>query len=97
MKSFFTIYQPINLLTTKSARNQGTSSLFQRLRQMKQEIKQQLLPRDFEQFARRMRLIFFKRKNREPHPFHVKATWMPQVQDYFSVFELENGKAYTDL
>ena len=52
MKSFFTAYQPINLLTAKSACNQRTSSLFQRLRQTKQEIKQQLLRRDFEQFAR---------------------------------------------
>ena len=43
-------------------------------------IKQQLL-RDFEQFARRMRLLYiFHRQNREPHPFHVKSTWMPQVQ-----------------
>ena len=67
MKSFFTTYQPINLLTTKSARNQGTSSLFQRLRQTKQEIKQQLLPRDFEQFARRMRLIYFFSGKTENH------------------------------
>ena len=42
-------------------------------------IKQQLL-RDFEQFARRMRLLYiFHGQNREPHPFHVKSTWMPQV------------------
>ena len=49
----------------------------QRLRQTKQ----QLLRQDFEQFARRMRLLYiFPPKTREPHPFHVKSTWMHQVQ-----------------
>ena len=43
-------------------------------------IKPHLL-RDFEQFSRRMRLLYiFHGQNREPHPFHVKSTWMPQVQ-----------------
>ena len=43
-------------------------------------IRQQLL-RDFEQFARRMRLQYiFHGQNKEPHPFHVKSQWMPPVQ-----------------
>ena len=43
-------------------------------------IKQQLL-RDYEQFARRMRLVYiFNGQSREPDLFHVKSTWMPQVQ-----------------
>ena len=56
-------------------------------------IKQQLL-RDFEQFARRMRLLYiFHRQNGEPHPFHVKSTWMPQVQQSVALESyLENVK-----
>ena len=56
-------------------------------------IKQQLL-RDFEQFARRMRLLYiFHGQNREPHPFHVKSTWMPQVQHSVAIESyLENVK-----
>ena len=56
-------------------------------------IKQQLL-RDFEQFARRMRLLYiFHGQNREPHPFHVKSTWMPQVQHSVALESyLENVK-----
>ena len=56
-------------------------------------IKQQLL-RDFEQFARRMRLLYiFHGQNREPHPFHVKSTWMPQVQHSVALKSyLENVK-----
>ena len=43
-------------------------------------IRPQLL-RDFEQFARRMRLQYiFHGQNKEPHPFHVKSKWMPPVQ-----------------
>ena len=43
-------------------------------------IKKQLL-RDFDHFARRMRLQYlFKGENTGPHPFHVKYTWKPQVQ-----------------
>ena len=43
-------------------------------------IRRQLL-RDFEQFARRMRLQYiFHGQNKEPHPFHVKSNWMPPVQ-----------------
>ena len=42
-------------------------------------IRRQLL-RDFEQFARRMRLQYiFHGQNKEPHPFHVKSNWMPPV------------------
>ena len=56
-------------------------------------IKQQLL-RDFEQFSRRMRLLYiFHGQNREPHPFHVKSTWMPQVQHSVALESyLENVK-----
>ena len=56
-------------------------------------IKQQLL-RDFEQFARRMRLLYiFHEQNRKPHPFHVKSTWMPQVQHSVALESyLENFK-----
>ena len=44
------------------------------------KIKQQLL-RDFEQFARRMILLhIYHGQNIEPHPFHVKSTWISQVQ-----------------
>ena len=43
-------------------------------------IRRQLL-RDFEHFARRMRLQYiFHGQNKEPHPFHVKSNWMPPVQ-----------------
>ena len=46
----------------------------------KNKIRQQLL-RDFEQFARRMRLRYmFHGKNKEPHPFHVKSNWTPPIQ-----------------
>ena len=46
----------------------------------KNKIRQQLL-RDFEQFARRMRLrCMFHGKNKEPHPFHVKSNWTPPIQ-----------------
>ena len=39
------------------------------------------LRKDYENFARRMRLqyIFFGEDN-EPHPFHVKSNWIPPVQ-----------------
>ena len=48
-------------------------------------IKQQLL-RDYEQFARRMRLVYiFNGQSREPDLFHVKSTWMPQVQHSVAV------------
>ena len=44
------------------------------------KIRQQLL-RDFEQFARRMRLRYmFHGKNKEPHPFHVKSNCTPPIQ-----------------
>ena len=40
-----------------------------------------LLLRDFNQFARRMRLRYiFHGSNNEPHPFHVKSNWQPPVQ-----------------
>ena len=44
------------------------------------KIRRQLL-KDFEQFARRMRLQYiFHGQNKEPHPFHVKSNWIPPVQ-----------------
>ena len=43
-------------------------------------IRQQLL-RDFERFARQMRLQYiFHGQDKEPHPFHVKSIWKPPVQ-----------------
>ena len=43
-------------------------------------MRRQLL-RDYENFARRMRLpYFFHVHDKEPHPFHVKSTWKPPVQ-----------------
>ena len=39
------------------------------------------LLRDFENFARRMRLRYmFHGQDKEPHPFHVKSTWKPPIQ-----------------
>ena len=44
------------------------------------KIKQQLL-RYFEQFARRMILLYiYHGQNIEPHPSHVKSTWISQIQ-----------------
>ena len=44
------------------------------------QIKRQIL-RDFDQFARRMRLMYiFHGQDNEPHPFHVKSTWEPPIQ-----------------
>ena len=44
------------------------------------KIRQQLL-RDFEQSARRMRLMYiFRGENNEPHPYHVKSAWKPPIQ-----------------
>ena len=42
-------------------------------------IRRQLL-KDFDLFARRMRLHVYYGKEREPHPFHVKSDWNPPVQ-----------------
>ena len=36
--------------------------------------------KDFDLFARRMRLHVYYGKEREPHPFHVKSDWNPPVQ-----------------
>ena len=44
------------------------------------KIRQQLL-RDFDQFARRMPLMYiFRGENNEPHPYHVKSAWKPPIQ-----------------
>ena len=43
-------------------------------------IRKQLL-RDYDNFARRMRLRYiFHGQDKEPHLFHVKSTWKPPVQ-----------------
>ena len=56
-------------------------------------IRRQLL-RDFEHFARRMRLQFiFHGQDKEPHPFHVKSNWIPPVQSSVALESyLENVK-----
>ena len=37
--------------------------------------------RDFDQFARRMRLMYiFRGENNEPHPYHVKSAWELPIQ-----------------
>ena len=39
--------------------------------------------RDFEQFARHMRLQYmyvFHEENSDPHPFHVTSDWIPPIQ-----------------
>ena len=44
------------------------------------KIRRQLL-RDFDQFARRMRLRYiFRGSEKRKHPFHVKSSWQPPVQ-----------------
>ena len=44
------------------------------------QVKRQIL-RDFDKFARRMRLMYiFHGQDSEPHPFHVKSTWEPPIQ-----------------
>ena len=49
------------------------------------QIKHQIL-RDFDQFARRMRLMYiFHGQDNEPHPFHVKSTWEPPIQQSFAL------------
>ena len=46
------------------------------------KIRQQLL-RDFEQFARRMRLRYIYHGNdKEPYTFHVRSNWIPPVHFY---------------
>ena len=73
MKNSFTPYQAINLL------ERGLKFIPMPVTNAT-KIKQQLL-RELEQFARPMRLLYiFHGQNIEPHPFHVKSTWMPQVQ-----------------
>ena len=43
-------------------------------------IRRQLL-KDFDLFARRMRLQYiFHGEDNEPHPFHVKSNWIPPIQ-----------------
>ena len=94
MKNSFTTYQAINLLTASQVSLLSRGLKFIPTPATNEtRIKQQLL-RDFEQFARRMRLLYiFHKQNREPHPFHVKPTWMPQVQHSVALeSHLENVK-----
>ena len=43
-------------------------------------MRQQLLGH-FDRFVRRMRLMhIFLGENKEPHPYHVKSTWKPPIQ-----------------
>ena len=60
----------------------------------KTKIRRQRL-RDFEQFARRMRLQYiFHGQDKESHPFHVKSNWMPPVQQSIALESyLESVKA----
>ena len=79
MKNSFTTYQAINLLTQVSLLSRGLK-FFPTPATNETKIKQQLL-RDFEQFARRMILLYiYHGQNIEPHPSHVKSTWISQVQ-----------------
>ena len=57
------------------------------------KIKQQLL-RDFEQFARRMMLLYiYHGQNIEPHPSRVKSIWISQIQHSVALESyLENVK-----
>ena len=57
------------------------------------KIKQQLF-RDFEQFAMRIILLYiYHGQNIEPHPSHVKSTWISQIQHSVSLESyLENVK-----
>ena len=50
--------------------------------------------RDFEQFARQMRLGYiFHGNDKEPHPFHVRSNWIPPVQPSIALESyLENVK-----
>ena len=58
----------------------------------KTKIKRQL-SRDFELFARRMRLQYiFHWQNKESHLFHVKSNWMPPVQQSGSTIRFNNLK-----
>ena len=94
MKNSFTTYQAINLLTASQVSLLSRGLKFIPTPATNEtRIKQQLL-QDFEQFARRMRLLYiFHKQNREPHPFHVKSTWMPQVQHSVALESyLENVK-----
>ena len=44
------------------------------------QIRQQLLS-DFDQFARRMHLVYiFRGENNNPDPYHVKSAWKPPIQ-----------------
>jgi len=55
-------------------------------------IKQQLL-HDFERFGRMILLYIYHRQNIEPRPFHVKSTWISQVQHSVALESyLENVK-----
>ena len=94
MKNSLTTYQAINLLTANSACFLSRGLKFIPTPATNEtKIKQQLL-RDFDQFARRMILLYiYHGQNIEQHPFHVKSTWISQVQHSVALESyLENVK-----
>ena len=94
MKNSLTTYQAINLLTAKSACFLSRGLKFIPTPATNEtKIRQQLL-RDFDQFARRMILLYiYHGQNIEQHPFHVKSTWISQVQHSVALESyLENVK-----
>ena len=57
------------------------------------QIKRQIL-RGFDQFARRMRLMYiFHGLDSEPHPFRMKSTWEPPMQRSVAESYLEEVKS----
>ena len=72
----------INVLTTNNQINVLTKELkfIPTPVTKKTQIRQQLLC-DFDQFARRTRLVYiFRRQNNNPDPCHVKSAWKPPIQ-----------------
>ena len=76
----------IKNLSDKKLTNDQVNSLAKGLKYIPTPVKNEMQIKsnsglsDFDHFARRMLLeyIFFG-ENTEPHPFHVKSTWEPQV------------------
>ena len=92
MKNSLTTYQAINLLTAKSACYQGVSSSFQRQRQTKQKLSNNCCEILISSQGGWYSYIFITGKT-EQHPFHVKSTWISQVQHSVALESyLENVK-----
>ena len=94
MKNFLETFQPISYLTDQvNVLSRGLKFIATPVTN-KTTIRRQLL-RDFEQFARRMRLQYiFHGQDKESHPFHVKSNWMPPVQQSIALESyLESVKA----